>query len=453
MGSLSRLELDPNGDVELILELPNSQTLQWPPNMALGPGFDSKRVRMSKMDKRKYKKKQRMEAEAAAAARALEAISTLVVEEAASDPLVGEDAPLENLTARESDSPPATEEENKPGATIASTSAANEGSEPPVEPSSIEHIKPEGLRLLVSSRHLRLASSTFRSMLDGPWKEGATINTGAIRSIRATEWDTEAFLIVLDIIHDQMLAIPDLVELELLAKIAAIVDYYNCHDVMKPFIDDWTRMLQSHIPSSYGKECVLWMSISWVFLDVVILKKMAMLAIMDCQGPIETIGLPVPQTLLRRIELAQVSITRAILGRIERLSESLCNKADRCVNGCEDVVLGSLTRQSRGACIPSSDAIDVLQGRSVNLLVKILSGFTSTSLQRKNHPYGGYSIECPCDTLEKRIEPCLKESLQSLENVALEDIWSKRLEERDTKRQDLFAARYAWRGKERLQIN
>jgi hypothetical protein len=154
------------------------------------------------------------------------------------------------------------------------------------------------LRILASSRHLCLASSTFRKMLNRPWLKGS-INNRPIREVQASGWDAEAFLIVQDIIHGLNALVPSSVDLELLAKIAAIVDYYDCHAIAEPFVDKWIQNLQGSLPLLYGKGCVLWMSVSLVFLRVDILRSMARLAALGCHGPIETLGLPVPESLTR----------------------------------------------------------------------------------------------------------------------------------------------------------
>lgn len=41
---------------------------------------------------------------------------------------------------------------------------------------------------------------------------------------------------MLDIMHGKHLAIPQTVDLELLANIACVVDYYDCHEAVEPFV-------------------------------------------------------------------------------------------------------------------------------------------------------------------------------------------------------------------------
>lgn len=106
-------------------------------------------------------------------------------------------------------------------------------------------------------------------MLEGPFLEGLNYNR-PIWELRAMVWDAVASLIVQYVIHCHNALIPNSLSLELLTKIAAIVDYYDCHDVAKPFVDRSIKDLWS-----YGKECMLQMSIPWIFIRVVVLLRAA----------------------------------------------------------------------------------------------------------------------------------------------------------------------------------
>lgn len=269
------LELDPNGDIELILLQPNTQALQWPADglYAHNPAAAEVPKPLSKKEK---KKKQRR---------------------AQNTTLFGEPPP-----AAES-GPPA---EPEPAAELHTCSEYKEVLPFWLESSDTHALKKltpisrngeiNEVRMLVSSRHLCLASSTFRTMLQGPWHEGCS-NDEPTRQITTTEWDAEALLIVLDMVHGHHRAVPRSISLEMLAKIATIVDYYNCHEVTEVFVDHWILGLENNLPFSYGIECVLWLSVSWVFSRADILKKMADIAVMECRLPIETMGLPFPDTL------------------------------------------------------------------------------------------------------------------------------------------------------------
>lgn len=71
------------------------------------------------------------------------------------------------------------------------------------------------------------------------------------------------------IIHGHNRQVSRLVGLELLAKIAALVDYYACYEAVEVFAELWLLGLKSHseLPSQVGRDLVLWLFISWLFAD------------------------------------------------------------------------------------------------------------------------------------------------------------------------------------------
>ncbi|RYC78626.1 hypothetical protein BFJ63_vAg18500 [Fusarium oxysporum f. sp. narcissi] len=112
------------------------------------------------------------------------------------------------------------------------------------------------IRMLVSGKHLELASSYFKKMFSGPFTEGKADHAG-LRRVTATDWDPEAFNIVLTIMHGYHRDVPRLLGLEMLAKLAMIVDYYECHEIIELYADIWLERLKSEVPTVYGRDCIL----------------------------------------------------------------------------------------------------------------------------------------------------------------------------------------------------
>jgi hypothetical protein len=127
--------------------------------------------------------------------------------------------------------------------------------------------------MLVSGKHLALASSYFEMMFAGPFTEAETDHSG-LHQVKASDWDPEAFNIILTIIHGYHRDIPRLVNLEMLAKLAIIVDYYKCHKSIELHADIWLENLTSELPTVYRRDCILYMFISWVFTKSDIFQKM-----------------------------------------------------------------------------------------------------------------------------------------------------------------------------------
>ncbi|RHZ43078.1 uncharacterized protein CDV56_100485 [Aspergillus thermomutatus] len=91
----------------------------------------------------------------------------------------------------------------------------------------------------VSSRHLILASPFFRAALTGGWKETRTLGTDGSVTFTVYDWDDQALLIFLNIVHGRHRDLPWKVGLELLAKITVIADYYQCIDAIQFMALSW----------------------------------------------------------------------------------------------------------------------------------------------------------------------------------------------------------------------
>jgi len=122
----------------------------------------------------------------------------------------------------------------------------------------------------VSSRHLILASPVFKALLTGGWKEGQPTINGEYQ-ITAEGWEADAMVVFLDALHGRYLKIPKTVTLELLAKIAVIVDYYAAHEAMHLLYPLWVRHLRARTFFAKGppnpRELAMWICITWVFSD------------------------------------------------------------------------------------------------------------------------------------------------------------------------------------------
>jgi hypothetical protein len=86
--------------------------------------------------------------------------------------------------------------------------------------------------------------------------------------ILARDWDEEAFLILLNIFHVRTRQVPATVSLELLAKIAILVDYYELagSEVMERELSRWIAYLRRNpVLISYDRDLMLWICVLQVF--------------------------------------------------------------------------------------------------------------------------------------------------------------------------------------------
>jgi len=117
----------------------------------------------------------------------------------------------------------------------------------------------------VSFQHLISASPKFKSELTS-WSESRKKDDGFYH-VDTEGWDPEALVIFLNILHLRYRQVPKSLSLELLAKVAQLVDYYRCWEAFDLIADVWiTQVRKTHpVPMNYCRELMLWMLISWVF--------------------------------------------------------------------------------------------------------------------------------------------------------------------------------------------
>ncbi|KAF5633014.1 hypothetical protein F25303_9297 [Fusarium sp. NRRL 25303] len=90
----------------------------------------------------------------------------------------------------------------------------------------------------VSSAHLMLVSPVFKAMLDGPFRESSRNKDGRFE-VKKSECSASALLILLDIIHGHHRDVPKTMKLGLLTEMAILVDYYECHEIVEMFAENW----------------------------------------------------------------------------------------------------------------------------------------------------------------------------------------------------------------------
>ena len=149
----------------------------------------------------------------------------------------------------------------------------------------------------VSSHHLMQASLVFKAALTGGWKEGSTA-AGGCYQINAEDWDAEAMRVVLSLVHSRTKAIPRCVTLEMLSKIAVLVDYYELHEAVHFCASLWIDTLRFLPPKVYGRDLILWICVSWVFKDAPLFNGMTKLAIEQSPGKVPTFQLPIPEKVI-----------------------------------------------------------------------------------------------------------------------------------------------------------
>ncbi|KAI4629129.1 uncharacterized protein J4E87_003390 [Alternaria ethzedia] len=131
----------------------------------------------------------------------------------------------------------------------------------------------------VSSQHLITASPKFKSEIMS-WSENHKTDDGFYHMDTA-DWDPEAFAILLNMLHLRFRQVPKMLSLELLAKVAKLVDYYQCWEAFDLIADVWVRHARAYhpIPGTYSRELMLWILVAWVFKEPLLFNNATKIAI------------------------------------------------------------------------------------------------------------------------------------------------------------------------------
>ncbi|PNP73385.1 hypothetical protein FNYG_13283 [Fusarium nygamai] len=202
------------------------------------------------------------------------------------------------------------------------------------------------IRLRVSSAHLILSSPVFRAMLDGPFSEGIRSKDNLFE-VKAFEWNAEALVIVLDIIHGHHRSLPQKVELDILIEIAMLCDYYQCEEIVETFAKQWIAAFEEDKP--YEEEATMnWMFVAWVFQREDLFNTKVAMTLQHSKIPVHT-DLPLPSTILEKVETQRLKLMNDVLNNLYGLHESLWVTNDDCKTECATMLLGSLMKHMREA--------------------------------------------------------------------------------------------------------
>lgn len=187
----------------------------------------------------------------------------------------------------------------------------------PVEQYQQDTDMPKGkkeIHMLVSSKHLMLASPVFKAMLQhSNFKEGDTLRSSGQVKVPLPDDDPAALKILLDIVHGRVRQVPRQVGLKTMTELSILIDKYQMLEVVEIYVEIWMTTLKTSVPIFFTADLLSWLSISWVFGLADIFKQISRIAM---RGSTELFGaheshLPIPQPVFgksRQCFLSEVII-------------------------------------------------------------------------------------------------------------------------------------------------
>ncbi|KAI1383756.1 uncharacterized protein F4822DRAFT_49870 [Hypoxylon trugodes] len=263
----------------------------------------------------------------------------------------------------------------------------------PADPPNDHHIQnsdPEP-QFRLSSRHLILGSEYFKHTLTGPWKENALVASDGYRSVETEDWDLNALLILMRIIHCRNREVPRTVSLEMLAKIAVLVDYYQCHEAVEVWSDLYIDKLKDSIPTTLNRNLILWILISLVFDKKALFRDVTKTALEHGQGGLPTLGLPIA-VVADEIDEQRQEFVHRVFTHMHGLLGLLRDGEAGCSFECSSMMLGALTMQMHSHGILDPQPQPPYSGYGIKSVMELVRGFKSpewsTPTHRRSYAHG-----------------------------------------------------------------
>ncbi|KAI0479654.1 hypothetical protein F4859DRAFT_513158 [Xylaria cf. heliscus] len=235
---------------------------------------------------------------------------------------------------------------------------------------------PEGQwRFKASSKHLSLASTFVKKMMAGPWREANEIYDDGLRHWGFDGFDVQAISIILSVIHGLNRRIPRTVDLGMLAQIARVVDYLDCHEVMELYASIWVDHLHDSTSGSSREDWDSWISITGVFQNPAIFQSWTRVAIVEKLNYPPSLELPLLSQAYdiidQRRQLHLDKIISSVYDHVDRLSEQ-----KTCSAECDAILLGILIRQMRANSLPNLRPTRPYEGLSVSSIVTTIKSLS-----------------------------------------------------------------------------
>ncbi|KAI1085948.1 hypothetical protein F5B19DRAFT_480927, partial [Rostrohypoxylon terebratum] len=151
-------------------------------------------------------------------------------------------------------------------------------------------------------------------------------------------------LTLMRIIHGRNTKIPQVITLEMYAKIAVLVDYYQCHEAVTLWSDIWITSLRTVFPKECNRDLVLWILIASVFQEGELFEMATRIAVNYCETDLPTMNLPIGKVAdhinsRRQVRIGEIFDCLFSLRVLSGEDSIGCNFA------CSSMLLGSLMLQ------------------------------------------------------------------------------------------------------------
>ncbi|KAM5438034.1 hypothetical protein McanCB49686_002641 [Microsporum canis] len=202
--------------------------------------------------------------------------------------------------------------------------------------------KPHEESFQVCSRHLILASGYFRMKFAGPWKRAYQSRGSQCLRVPQDCNNLGMFLVLMNIFHGHSRGVPRKVSLGELVSFAALVETYECLDIVGFFADIWIRALKGRLPRTFSDTAKMWTYVAYIFQEPIVFQSMTKIAVKHGKR-ITSSDLLLPPDVCLEIEKQRVALNCQLLIFLKRTVLRLQVETSSNNSGSAGLTLGILS--------------------------------------------------------------------------------------------------------------
>ncbi|KAJ4009907.1 hypothetical protein NW752_009081 [Fusarium irregulare] len=253
------------------------------------------------------------------------------------------ESPAETSSAASTETPTKAVDQEPTETTTEPTVEDDATHAPSATPATVtqnESKQPSENHFICSKKHITFASRrAARELTEDKW----TLNK---------DFPLEPLTIVLKIIHGKTRDIPETVTLNLLADIASIVDYLECHDALTFFGRNWlSRYSTINLLCFMDKTLAQLIHVSFVFENASLFENVTRIAIKSSSPVVPTYNLPMQADVLSAIGSKSSDLLKLLTDGLIDIQSKLLSQKLGCSYGCRSMLLGSLMQAMNAASI------------------------------------------------------------------------------------------------------
>ncbi|KAJ5719146.1 hypothetical protein N7493_007601 [Penicillium malachiteum] len=131
----------------------------------------------------------------------------------------------------------------------------------------------------------------------------------------------------------------------MLAKVAAVADYYDCKNVLYIMADIWVGSLDEKAPNlTCSRDLAFWLWVAWFFKIPEKFTQYTLILMSRSDGWIAFPGLPIPDQVIESINQSRQEVIESMINLLYKTREAFLGGKKACwMFECKSIMYGALT--------------------------------------------------------------------------------------------------------------